>query len=270
MSLLVINDTNLYHDDPKLQETFLKSIALNLPGTTNICVPRSIEEYADKVHHYRPRNVKYLNRAQNLVILGGIDEYLDPNEADIGYYRLHDLYTSHKGGVIIGDKPSYNSVAYKPNISPFGDMEYLTSLLQYNANFSLQYNMKSSMDYMGRGDSFPRVILYGFGLDYPRISMGGLTILGGLAEYDNFWHNVAWFRTRTRERQRKVMDRISNDLYPNAARIAITEKAHELLTEDGIDHVYIPGRPGKAKTFTERQKYGSLIFEEMLNYYERE
>lgn len=273
MSLVVINNHELYLEKREVQQAYLSRVALNFQGTSNIVVPRNADEFADKVYRYMPySNLKRklpANRKNNLIILGGIDEYFDKEETDIGYYRLHDLFVSHKGGIIVGDKPSYDSVAYKPGLSVTKDIQYIVDITRYNTKFSENINMKSTVDYLGRGDSYPRAIIYGFALDYPKISMGGLTLLGGLTDYENFWHDVGWFRTRNRERQRKVMRRLAYNTFPGAARITITETADRIMTEEDIPHVHIPGRPGKAKTFTERQQYGSLIYEKMLEFYDK-
>jgi hypothetical protein len=267
MTLIVINDPKIRLESQKVQKAYLKSIGLHLEGKTNLVAPENIDDFAKKVQEYRPTVKK---RADNIVILGSLDDFFDSDEVDIGYYRFHDLYINHKGGVIVGEKPTYNSGAYLPNVDPIKDIDYIISVAKYNENLSRAYNLKSSIDYTGRGNGFPRAIICGFGLDYPRISMGGLTILGGLPEYENFWYSVGWFRTRSNERDRKKLRKLTLETYPDAARIAITETADRIMTEEGIRHVYIEGRPGKANNFTARKKYGSLIYEKMLEYFEEE
>ena len=75
-------------------------------------------------------------------------------------------------------------------------------------------------------------------------------------------------KTRTNVIERRKIQEVAEEIYPDAARIAITETSHRLLDEMGIDHIYLEGRPGKAKTAKERREYSSRISNAFVEYNE--
>lgn len=266
MPLLLINDETIFDKTPKEQKKHLLEYAKAFKGKVQVVVPKDRDEWATTLKTYKPRNEskKY---PYTVVLLGGVDYfYPDKEETDIGYYRLADLIISDKGGVVIGDKPSFDSVSYYKAKNPKDAADYAT----YLHKWAHKHNYLASRNFLGRGDSDVQCILFGFCLDFPKISMGGLNILGGLSTYNDFWKNCAWMKVRTNVNERRKIQEVAEEIYPDAARIAITENAHRVLDELGLDHVFLEGRPGKAKTAKDRREYGSRIFEAFGEYNERQ
>ena len=264
MPLLLINDDKIF-DMPKTeQKKELLKYAKKFSGKVQTIVPSNRDEWADTIKKYKARN-ESKTYPQTVILVGGIDYYYpDKEETDIGYYRLADLIISDRGGIVIGDKPSFDSITYYNTKSHQDAADYA----KYLHNWSHNHNYIASHNFLGRGDMDVSCILFGFCLDFPKISMGGLNILGGLSTYDNFWKNCAWMKTRTNVIERRKIQEVAEEIYPDAARIAITETSHRLLDEMGIDHIYLEGRPGKAKTAKERREYSSRIFNAFVEYNE--
>lgn len=266
MSLIILNEPSLYNKTKKEKEAALIKYAEHLTGRVKVYEPTSSEDWENVIKKYMPRAVTksgtHKQSEHNIVLLGGIDRFYSEDDLDPGYVRLADLFISNRGGVVVGEKPSFDSITYYDAKSH----EDAAQWADYLHKWTHTHNYKASVNFLGRGDSSPRAILFGFSLDFPGISMGGLTILGGLHSYDNFWKNCAWMRVRSGPMSRAKVQQISEELYPDAARITITENAHKILTEMGIEHEHIPGRPGKVKTETARKEYANNIFEAFTNY----
>lgn len=268
MALIVVSDPKLYKESKEKKQEALIPYAESFTGTTRFLEPSSFQEWEYALKNYRPRQITksgiHRKSEHNLIILGGVDKFYPDPDTDVGYKRLADLFISNRGGISVGKQPDYDSLTYFKSKDPYKASKHAN----YTHTWAYNHNMAARASFLGRGDAHPRAILFGYSLDFPKISMGGLVILGGLTDYDNFWKDCAWMRVRSGRWARENVKKTATELYPDAARIAITENAHNILTEMGIEHEYLVGRPGVAKTAAQRKQYSNDIYELFTTYNE--
>lgn len=262
MVLIVVNDKELANASSSVKAEYLEKYTKYFnPHQCTFWTPTNYDEYLEAIKKPRPaiKGTQYHLH----VVLGFFEQYHSLDTVDIGYFRMHDLFISNRGGIVIGDRPKVSDIAYQPintkDIKKAVDSALYHNKLAFNTNWQVGFSY-----YIGPCGT-PAAILYGFSLEFPKLSLGGLTCLGGLPEYKEFYKRVGWMRIRHSDSGHKHLKN-SFEVFPSCARIAVSKGAHQELNDHNVPHVYLPVQPGKIINMQGRKDFGNAVVEKYEEY----
>jgi hypothetical protein len=216
----------------------------NLVGKrTRVFESRNHEEYSETIKAYKP------NGRDNLVL---INTHYDLGQSDsLGHWRALDITVAQKGGVVFGEQPSREAITYQQPIKE-DSLDHMVLTATHYANRASTLK-KEAPGYVGRSDSDPHTLVFGYVPTWPRLALTAEAFLAGLP--DEWWMGVGYYSKRTGggksvdEFYAKAVDKFYYSSY-----ITVTDLAHEVLTRLDVPHEIAPRID--ARTLPAAKKYG--------------
>lgn len=235
------------HFKPDADKEYKEDLGIalaNLVGKrTRVFESRDREEYVDMVKSYKTTG------RDNLVL---INTHYDLGTSDpLGHWRALDITVAQKGGVIFGEPAPREAITYMQPV----DERYLENIVLTAQHYETRAALlkKEAPGYVGRSDSDPHTLVFGFVPSWPRLSITAEAFLAGLP--DEWWMGVGYYSKRTGG-GKSIEDYYSKavDKFYFSSYITVTDTAHQVLTNLDVPHQQAPKI--EARTLPLAQKYG--------------
>lgn len=216
---------NLATKDPSVLEAKGLEIANTFVGKTNVYLPRSVEDFVDKVRKHK-NNAKGTN---HLVLLGS--HFNLESSMTEGTWRTAELFFQRYGGSVWGEEPTRESLTYQGTLE---DLDRVALQASYDEG-RLSVYKKLPSAYFGRTSSDPHTLVVGFKPPYPKTTRYSEFVMEGLPAEQ--WQGTAFIPAS--QASKKGLGGLIEWLDQTNV-VSIGDDAHAILEELGVEHGSLP------------------------------
>lgn len=227
-------------------EMIAKELVKDVKGKTTIYMPKSIDDFVEKVKKYEPR------KTQHLILLRSHFSFM--SAASDAQWRATDLFFQSRGGAVWGEDPERENLTHVSRYD-FNNTSRVIDEATYNAQQAnaIRAHVKT---YLGRTSVSPTTTFVGFNPTYPKQSRYSEFFMDSLPS--DWWRGVSFVEKRVTPATESLLFALDETNI-----VSVGDEAHDRLLELNIEHGSVPGlrQIFNAKDSTVGVKYGRLLRE---------